>query len=494
MNRMSSISGLSGVVLGGVSIAYASVYPADTIVNAALASISLALLGWFVYAGGGAWKVWARKQTTYLRLNNALLVIFFTFTVILVNLIVRQYYYRVDLSTMRRYTLAPQSEIVAREIDRETEVIFFGVEGGKEAKRVRELLEMYRYQNKRIIYTFYDLDRSPLKAKEFGVTDYNTLVFKSGGKLITAKGSDEEAVTNLLIRGTKRKTITIGYLQGHNEHSMSDSDRDGYGKVFALLSSQGFTILPIDLRGASLDTRMVDLLIIAAPKAEPSAEEYDKLWQYREKGGKLLLLVDGPGQLTPFLKTFAIQVSDAPVYDTRNVAGTDPSSPLVNTYPASPVANDFGLSTVFPGVHALYYKASIMLGFKFEPLVLASGDNWLEANGNRKKDPGEEAHPQVLAAIVSHPDRLVKMVLFGDSDFASNAYSGVAGNAGLFVNTVNWLCGEGAMISVVPAKVEFVPMFISAQQSRLLRVLIPIGIPLLIVVVGTLVWWRRQRL
>lgn len=494
MNRINSIAGIAGALLGIAALAYASIYPADTMVITAMALLSLTLLGWFVFTGFAHFRALARKQTTFLRLNNLLLLVFGFFAVVLINLIIRQYYFRADFSTTRRYTLAQQSTMVAKGIDRETEILFFGTEGGKEYKRVRELMEMYRYLNRKIVYTFYDLDRAPLKAKEFNVVDYNTLVFRSGEKIETARGSDEEAITNLLIRGTRRKVINIRYLQGHNEHSLSETDRDGYGKVLGQLSAQGFNLQPFDLRGSELSTNQVDLLIIASPKAELSEGEYEKLWNYREKGGKLLILVDGPGQLTSFLKTFAIHVGDAPVYDAQNVAGTDPSTPLVNSYPDTPITRNFGLSTVFPGVHYLYYKDNIMLGFRFEPLVRTSPGNWLESNGNRLKDKGEEAHPQIVAAIVSHPDKLVKMVLFGDSDFASNAYFGVAGNANLFVNTVNWLCGEGAMVSVAPAKVEFVPMFVSEQQSRLLRVLVPVGIPLLFVAVGTLVWWRRKRL
>ena len=48
------------------------------------------------------------------------------------------------------------------------------------------------------------------------------------------------------------------------------------------------------------------------------------------------------------------------------------------------------------------------------------------------------------------PDMHAKFVIFGDSDFVSNTYLGVAGNANLFLNAVNWLCGEGALISCLP--------------------------------------------
>jgi hypothetical protein len=494
VKRITLIMGAAGLILGAGALAYASIYPADTAVIAAIAILALLLLVSFFFTSRDHLRMLARRQSTFLKINNVLMVIFFTFAVVLINLIIRQYYYRADMSFSRQYTLAPQSQSVAKSIDRETEIIFFGIEGSKEHKRLRDLMDTYRYINRRIVYTFYDLDRSPLKAKEYNINEYNTLVFKNNEKIITAKGGDEEAITNLLIRGTRRKVINISYLQGHNEHSTSGTERDGYGLVLGKLKEQGYNVQLLDLKATDLKPGEVDLLIIAAPQSELSQEEYEKLWNYRENGGKFLILVDGPQQLTPFLKTFGLQIGDFPVYDTQNVAGTDPSTPLVNTYPNTPITSNFGLSTVFPGVHPIFYRDNLMLGFKFEPLVRTSPGNWQEKNNNGKKDPGEEGHSATIAAIVSHPDKLVKMVVFGDSDFASNAYSGVSGNANLFLNAVNWLCGEGAMVSVAPAQSEFVPMFVSDEQSRLLRILAPIGIPLLFLVSGTVIWWQRRRL
>lgn len=493
MTRYKSISGVTGILLGIAALVYASIFPTETTVIAVMALLSLLLLGWFCVASLDMLQKLARKQATFLRLNNALLIVFFLFIVVLLNLIVRQYYVRVDLSAQRKHSLSPKSTLVTKAVDHEVDIMFFGVEGSKEYQRMHDLLEAYRYLNRNIVYQLYDLDRVPLKAKENKVINYNTLVFRSAGTLITAAGSDEEAVTNLLIRGTRRKTINIRYLQGHNEHPTSETDRDGYGKVLRQLRAQGYNLQQIDLKAASLRAAEVDLLVIASPRSELSGDEYEKIWHFQEEGGKLLILVDGPQQLTPLLRSVGVRVSDFPVYDSRNVAGTDPSSPLVTTYPTTPMTQNFGLSTVFPGVHALSYRDSLMLDYKFEPIVQTSPENWLEKNGNRTRDIGEENHPLTVAAMLSHPNKLMKMVIFGDSDFASNAYQGIAGNANLLLNVVNWLCGEGALVSVAPAKSEFVPMFISDQQARILRVLAPVGIPLCIVIPGACIWlWRRR--
>ena len=40
--------------------------------------------------------------------------------------------------------------------------------------------------------------------------------------------------------------------------------------------------------------------------------------------------------------------------------------------------------------------------------------------------------------------------MFGDSDFASNAYGGVAGQPDLFTNTVSWLAQQENLIAIRP--------------------------------------------
>ncbi|UCE72425.1 MAG: hypothetical protein JSU99_03690 [Nitrospiraceae bacterium] len=101
---------------------------------------------------------------------------------------------------------------------------------------------------------------------------------------------------------------------------------------------------------------------------------------------------------------------------------------------------------------------------------------------------------QVLAIKVAHEDELMKVIAFGDSDFASNAYINVGGNADLFLVVTSWLLGEGGLAQVSAPKREFIPMFVTGEQARLLKIFVPVGIPLVVIIAGTVVWYRRRTL
>ncbi len=489
---INKIPGIIGLLLGVSAIVVASVYPAKTLETTLIAVAASVLLIWFLISRVEAFKTFSARRTAYLRLNTLLMIVFFIFIVILLNLIIRQYYLRYDYSSEKKYSLAPQSEVVAKNIDHDVQVMFFGTESAREFKRMFNMLESYRYLNKKIVYDMYDLDRVPLIANKYGVNDYNTVVVRSGDKTVTAKGVDEETLTNLLIRVTRKKSLKIGYLEGHNEHPLRDESRNGYSVIARKMEDIGYRVEPVSLLSSGGVPWDTDVLIIAGPGAMMTDEENRMLSDYRNRGGKFLILINSPDQLRHFLASLGLEVSRYPVYDPVNVAGTDPSVPLVTRYYASPVTRNFGLSTVYPGAYEVNL-VSRDVGYKYEIFARSSRESWFEMNGDGIRQKEEEDGRQVIGAVLSHKDELMKVVVFGDSDFASNAYVSVSGNKSLFLNAVNWLAGEGAFTEVSPGKKDFIPMFITDEQSKLLR-FIPLGIPLIIVIAGTLVWYRRRAL
>jgi hypothetical protein len=487
------ILAITGVILGAGAIFVASLYPTHTLEIAVMAIAGSGLLIWFFIVHFEAFKTFSRRRATYLKLNTLILIGMFIFIIILMNLIVRQYYFRYDLSVSRKFSLAPQSVTAAKLIDGDTRIIFFGVENSPEFASVYNLLESYRYLNKKITYEMYDLDRVPLLAKKYGVREYNTFVAVKDDKSVSDNGTGEETVTNLLIRVNRKKSIRVRFLQGHNEHPLRSEERIGYSQIAGKLESLGYSVDELNLLQEGRIPDDSDILVIASPASELSEDEYSMLQDYRLRGGKLILLINSPGQLSPFLSMFHLETSRYPIYDSSNIAGADPSTPLVKQYYPSPVTRDFNLSTVFPGVYEVKYTGMAGKGFDYTPFIRSSRQSWFEKNGDGIMQPGEEEGYQIIAGIMSVKNELMKIIVFGDSDFISNAYVGVAGNANLFLNAVNWLAGEGALTRVAPMEKNFIPMFITDRQSAAIR-LIPIGISLVIVIGGTIVWYRRRSL
>jgi ABC-type uncharacterized transport system involved in gliding motility auxiliary subunit len=90
------------------------------------------------------------------------------------------------------------------------------------------------------------------------------------------------------------------------------------------------------------------------------------------------------------------------------------------------------------------------------------------------------------------PKPQMRLIVVGDSDFASNAASGIQGNADLFVNMNNWLTQQEDLISIHPRDAGDRRITMTADQQRRVAWFSLLVIPGLILGSGVYTWWRRR--
>ena len=86
----------------------------------------------------------------------------------------------------------------------------------------------------------------------------------------------------------------------------------------------------------------------------------------------------------------------------------------------------------------------------------------------------------------------MRLVLIGDSDFASNGFVESQGNGVLFMNAVNWLAEEESMIAIGPKGAQPRQVFLSGVQSSGIFFVGVILIPFALLAAGVVVWWQRR--
>lgn len=490
---MNRVSGISGIVLGLAALVAGTVYHTRPFVISILAIVSAVLLMFFFIGHYESFRAFSKKRSTHLRLNNAVMIGLFVFIVVLLNLIVRQYYFRFDNSLSGRFSLSPQSRSVAEMLRDEVKVLFFGVEGDNDFRRMRDLLEACRYLNRNIVFRMYDLDRVPLLAKEYHVKEYNTLVAVSGKKTAVHTGADEETLTNLLIKTGREEVKSVLFLSGYGGRSPFDKGRAGYSMIADRLVSQGYTVGQVELEDVDSIPGDTGVLVIPGVTSPLSNDDIREIVSFGERGGKFLLLIDDPAPVVPLLARYGLAVSDNPVFDPVHMAGGDRSAPLVSIYVPGGITNAFNVSTVYPGVYAVRTGEAID-PFRFKDIALTSRDSWFDRNGDGVMQSDERIGPATIAGVLSSSVSLMKGVIFGDADFVSNAFVSVAGNENMFMNALNWLSGEGGLAKIEPMRKGFIPMYITKEQADLVRLFVPIGIPVVIGVLGIFVWYKRRSL
>jgi ABC-2 type transport system permease protein len=271
----------------------------------------------------------SKKTGDFLMLANGLVFL------VLLNILATTYFFRIDLTEEKRYTIKKPTKELLRNLDDVVHVDVY-LEGDLNAgfkrlqKSVREILDEFRiYSDNKVQFVFTD-PATAMSAKarnEFmaelagkGINAVNTVEGTEGersqkivfpGALISYGGFENgvmllkgnrsqgaQEVLNQSIEGlefelanginklvnTKRKRV--GFLVGHGE---LDSLQIA-GLNNALLDQ--YDVFKVDItRKASID-KDYSAIIMAKPRYKFSAADKYKLDQYLMHGGKLLMLVD----------------------------------------------------------------------------------------------------------------------------------------------------------------------------------------------------------
>jgi len=86
-----------------------------------------------------------------------------------------------------------------------------------------------------------------------------------------------------------------------------------------------------------------------------------------------------------------------------------------------------------------------------------------------------------------------RLVVFGNSRFASNLLLGLGGNRDLVMNTISWLAEEEDLIAIRPQDPKTSPLFLTAAQGRLLWAIPVVFMPLVVAGAGLMVFAKRRQ-
>jgi len=436
------------------------------------------------------------------------------------TLIVHRFPLRFDWTEGRRHSLSAQSKQVVKKIKEEVHIRAFLQEGNPNKKKTQSLLETYAYENPRIRYQFIDPDRQPALARQYGVRHYGTLILESGGRIQNVSSAEEEEITQGLLRLLQKRTKKVLFLTGHGEKGIQDTEKTGFSMARGVLEKENYQVEEINLLAGKGIPEGSDCLVVAGPQKPLFAEEVEELKKFLSSGGRLLVLLEPfqDGGLKEWLSTFGITIHPDIVIDkVSRIFGGDFLITMAGTYGNHPITEKFRVITFFPTARHLETAASPPTGYTLDPLVRTSPESWAEFDkarlerGEASFDPSKDRKGPLTLAVALTPlpptsgagpegsDKKGtnppkgRLIVFGDSDFASNAFFNLAGNGDLFLNTVNYLTEEEQLIATRPTKAPVKPLSLTRGQARLLFLVSLVFIPLAVIAAGVSVWRSRRK-
>lgn len=516
LQRLAIWAGWAGMALALAGVALLSARPDWGRYVTLLELAALALLVVFFAVHFETLKEFSTRRSTRLGLNSALMAVIFVAILGIVNFLSQRHSLQWDLSETSEFTLAPQTIEMLANLKRDVKITGFSQDGSPTRDRLKDLLNGYTYHSRKISYQFVDPDKRPALAKQYGITQYDTLVLESEGQETQVKNASEQEITNALIRVTRDGKRRVRMLQGHGERAPEDTERRGFSMAVEALTKQGYDVAALSLLQEGRVPDDTTVLVIAGPDRPLLPEEQQALTDYLDAGGKLLLLLDPDNRaaLEAFLARFGLRLGDGVVVDTLSrLFGGDFTTPIVTTYPPHEITEGFNLATFFALAAPIEFDPAMDKNATFQPLAQTSSNSWAEtdpARGELKFQPGaDRPGPLTLAAVVSPraganadplddaaapPGAGAALIVFGDADFASNSHINFSGNLDLFLNTVSWLAQEKDLISIRPKEARFAPLFLSSTQGKIVMYVSLIVAPATVFLGGLMVWRRRKRL
>ena len=513
---MKTSIGLLGVVLLVVSLLLKAGEMLGGLTFSVLFILGIACLLAFLGANFAALKrIFARRSAKY-GAGAVSASLFLIGIIVVVNYLGLRHNYRYDSTSEKGFSLADQTTKVLKSLDREVSIIPFFREDTPGKGFLEDLLEEYRYASSRISVEFVDPDKEPAVAKQYKIREYGTTVVESGGKIERVETVLEQDITNSIIKVTQDDAVRIYFLEGHGERDYEDQERTGFQLAGAALEDENYEIDKLFLLRECEVPKDCDLLVVAGPENEPEPHEIAAMNDYLHKGGKMLALLDPEpsAALKEMLARWKIAVGENMVVDVSpagRLFGANEFMPMSMKFGNHPITEGFKVATLFSQCRSVSsVEDSVLPELRPVILVESTEQSWAESgdlSGTIKFDADSDIRgPVPLAVALSSPassprgeavamDTLrqeTRIVVVGDSDFASNSYFGFSGNKDLFLNMVSWLGEQEELISIRPKMPQDRRVSLTRAQSRFLFYLLVVFLPLGMLASGGVVWWRRR--
>jgi len=443
--------------------------------------------------------------------NMVVLSIGFIGILVIVNYLIYRNPIRRDLTEDQQYSLAPETLRVLDELPERVKIRgFYTSTLVNMQEDIRTLLDQYRiHSNGKLDYEFIDPLENPMMADSYGIVRDGSLAVTLGDTTEIIDYVEEQSITEALLKVITPEERKLYFLIGHGERDYTGGDDIGFAQAQRVLQSKNYTITNLNLMADITIPEDADAVIIADPQKSLTQEEVDLLSQYIDQGGSLILLAE-PGTnslgeddpLQIYLKMrWGIEIQDNIVVDldATNYFYGIASLPYIS----HPITNEIkNLVTFFPTSRGLKLDEMATATLNRIDLVQTGEKSWGEtdyqilANGGQLEfdEQADAIGPLTLVVVAEDTEYDARIVVYGDTDFASNSFFFEYGNGDLFVNSIDWAVGVEQLISLTPKpaiqRLVYPP---TIQTIGVIFLTTVIVIPGIVIVAGISVWWQRRK-
>ena len=454
---------------------------------------------------------WIKARQTKYATFAATYILVVLAAVVIANYLANEHNKSYDATANKRYSLSEQTAKIVKGLKQDAKITYFNQ--STRFSEGKDLLEEYKSLSSNVKVQYVDPDKDPQQAREAGIRSFGTAIVQIGAKKEEAKSMTEEAITGAIIRDLKSNTRTVCFLSGSGEHQLDDSDREGFSQFKQLLAKDSYESKTVDLLQKPEVPSDCTALVIAGPTRDYVQPEVDAVKKFVEDGGRAFFMLDPPlkmgrseiadnDALTNVLQGWGVTVDKDLILDLSPVGqifGLGPQVALVSNYSSQPIVNEIKrTATGFPLARSIAIKNGDKTNVEklFDSSTSSLATTNLSSARVSVQDPKNKKGPLTMAAAGTYntgkQNVQGRFVVIGSSGWATNRFLGFNGNSDLALNAVNWLSSDEDLISIRPKAPEDRRVTMTQRQFNGVLVTSQFVLPLVVVVAGFGVWWKRR--
>jgi ABC-type uncharacterized transport system involved in gliding motility auxiliary subunit len=419
----------------------------------------------------------------------------------------------------------------------------------------RRLLEQYDVKSlNSVVLAAGDGERRVIEEADLAEYDYSGMQTGQGPQIREFKG--EQLFTGAILELVENRKPKILFTTGHGELDPDDVSPRGLSQAHDLLGRDNFEVDTWSSLGQTQVPASTDLVVIAGPQVALLEPEFQTLTRFLVGGGRVLLLLDpviGADGLQrtgfgPWLEGYGVRLGEDIVVDPTNpLPFYSAETFFANQYLDHPITEALEDAS-YPVVFSLARSVGALerdgdASIEVTELLRSSPDAWGETNLQQLDavakddadvagpvglgvaieiaspgakpvedgsltvldDEGDAAPPLEGAAVAAETTpaqpaeaetgemRPGRLVVFGDSDFASNAQLASVGNPTLLLNAMNWLVERENLLAIPAKKADQIQLNLTRRDLSTIYLIVLVGLPLASLSAGVGVYLRRRR-
>ena len=417
---------------------------------------------------------------------------------------------QLDLTANRRFSLSSATRRELAELPGTLTATLYYDQGDPRVRQTRVLLRTLALAGE-IEVRERVMDNAMLEVESFDLAASNTIVLEQDERFEVVERPSEATFLEGLLRLKRRHDWVVYVTRGEGEADFRGESELGFSGLASALSTRGYRLRDLVLAGVSAIPEEADCVLIVAPRRPLREASIEALRRYLGAGGSLVALLEpGPATgLEGLLAEFGLGVGEGIVIDPAagSVDDEPPGvNPIVEAYADHPVTRGLGPTrmTYFRSARPVRAARKPQPADKLRELVYTSPRSWLAVNRDAVlrgftpvRADGDRGNRRFkLAASGRYPRESgeARIVVFGDSEFASNQYLRALYNMDLVLNAIHWAAQREVQIALLPK--SWTPDQRPLTPRETLSMLYAVGllVPELLLIGGGVAWLRRRSL